>query len=322
MQSNSRVQSKETTMITDTTFQDTVLRYEAEESRGNFYDIAVNLLNQWFKMEAYLLLLATWNFASFRYAVTSFDLVAFEGTVKSLETNFQRLDGKNIKTADFDSLREDITIIYDALSQIRGIKYTGAPKIMHLRNRELFVMWDGYIRGGKPRRAYEELEIMRHGDWEAKAYGKSASDYLGYLKDMQRKFAGISFVEEGKTFAKAIDEFNYVSVTLPMQTMERAARRKPSEVTVAPSAERVVRMVNTETFREALQRIFDESPAGFIDVNAKELYSKVGGGTGRKYNMAGCCYVMTKAMQPGDKTVAGPPSGKGATLTIRYILPR
>jgi len=212
-------------MITDQAFRDAVLRFQVEESRGSFYDIAVNLLNRNFKTEAYLLLLATWNFASFRYAVTNFDLVAFGATVKSLEVNFQRLDGKDILTANFDSLREDISAIYSALSQIKGIKYTGASKIMHLRNRELFVMWDGYIRGQKSRKDYQKLDIVKRGDWNIKRYGDSAEDYLQYLKDMQSKFAGISFTEQGKTFAKAIDEFNYVSITLPMQRMEKATLR-------------------------------------------------------------------------------------------------
>jgi hypothetical protein len=59
------------------------------------------------------------------------------------------LDGKNIRTADFDRLREDISAIYNTLSQIKGIQYTGAPKMKHLRNRELFVMWDAYILGNR-----------------------------------------------------------------------------------------------------------------------------------------------------------------------------
>ena len=212
-------------MITDQAFRDAVLRFEADESQGSFYDIAVNLLNRNFKTEAYLLLLATWNFASFRYAVTNFDLVAFDATVKSLEVNFQRLDGKDIRTADFDSLRENISAIYSVLSQIKGIKYTGASKIMHLRNRELFVMWDGYIRGQKSRKDYQKLDIVKRGDWNIKKYGDSADNYLEFLEDMQNRFADVSFTENKKTFAKAIDEFNYVSITLPMQRMEKATSR-------------------------------------------------------------------------------------------------
>jgi len=309
-------------MITDKMFEDAVLRYKAEESRGSFYDIAANLLRRGFKMEAYLLLLATWNFVSFQYAVTKFDLVGFEDTVESLETNFRRLDGKDFRTADFDSLRDDISTIYRTLSQIKGIQYTGAPKMMHLRNPELFVMWDAYIRGLKPRKSYQRLDIVKRGDWDAKAYGDSADDYLQYLKDMQRKFASVSFVDEGKTFAKAIDEFNYVNITLPMLTMNKAASRGSADAVVTPLVERVTGAVNTEAFRRARQRIFDESPAGSVDINAGELYRKVGGGTGKNYSMASCCNVMLEAVRPGDKILAGPPSQHGATLTIRYVLPR
>jgi len=311
-------------MITDKAFQDAVLRYKAEESRGSFYDIAMNLLNKGLKTEAYLLLLATWNFASFRYAVTSFDLVAFDATVKSLEKYFQVLDGKDIRTADFDGLREDISAIYNTLSQIKGIQYTGAPKMMHLRNANLFVMWDAYIRGLKPRKSYEKLDIVKRGDWDVKEYGDSAEDYLQYLKDMQRKFANISFTEQGKTLAKAIDEFNYVSITLPMLRMGKATPRNSVEVAVTMDTanEKPTGPVNTHTFREALQRVLAEAQGSFVDVTSGEFYRSVGGGTGRSYAMAACCNVMMAVKRDGDTILHSPPKGKGATLTIRYILPR
>jgi hypothetical protein len=310
-------------MIVNQTFRDAVLRYEAEESRGSFYDVAVNLHNKGLTVEAYLLLLATWNFASFRYAVTSFDLVSFGHTVDSLEKHFQRLDGKNIRTADFGSLHEDISAIYDALSQIKGIQYTGAPKLMHLRNRELFVMWDAYIRGLKPRKAYERLDVVKHGDWEVKKYGSSADDYVQYLKDMQKRFAGVSFGDERKTFAKAIDEFNYVSITLPIQRAERAASRSSAAEPAAVTAdEQSIGTVNTETFRKALQRVLTEAQGSFVDVTSGTLYRSVGGRMGKDSNLASCCNAMTSAMQPGDSVLHSPPKGKGATLTIRYVLPR
>ena len=81
-------------------------------------------------------------------------------------------------------------------------------------------------------------------------------------------------------------------------------------------------MINTDTFRMALQRVLDESPGDFVDVNAKELYAKVGGGKGKDYRMPECCHAMKSAMKPGDEKQAGPPSWQGAKLTIQYILPR
>jgi hypothetical protein len=80
--------------------------------------------------------------------------------------------------------------------------------------------------------------------------------------------------------------------------------------------------VNAQTFRNALQSVFNESQGKFVDVTSGELYRMVGGHTGRDYRMATCCNVMRKAMQPGDIVLNSPPKGRGATLTIRYVLPR
>jgi len=216
-------------VITNEAFREAVLKFKIEESRGSFYDMAVNLFNKGFKTEAYLVILATWNFANFRYAVKNFDLIAFRDTLNFLEKNYEHLDGKEFRTAGFDALHEDIETIYNTLSAINGIRYTGSPKLMHLRNRKLFIMWDGYIRGLRPKRYYENLDIVKKGDWEIKKYGKKAEDYVEFLKDMQKRFAHINFIESEKTFAKAVDEFNYVNITLPIQEMENEEKKTSRE---------------------------------------------------------------------------------------------
>jgi len=216
-------------MITNEAFREAILKFKEEESRGSFYDIAVNLINKGFKTEAYLIILATWNFANFRYAVKIFDLISFEESLNSLANNFERLNDKEFRTADFDALHEDIETIYNTLSAINGIRYTGAPKLMHLANRKLFVMWDGYIRRLRPKRYYENLDIVKKGEWEVKKYGKRAEDYIEFLKDLQKKFKHINFEENGKTFAKAIDEFNYVNITLPIQKREKKENKEKKE---------------------------------------------------------------------------------------------
>ena len=43
---------------------------------------------------------------------------------------------------------------------------------------------------------------------------------------MQKLFKNINFQNERKTFAKAIDEFNYVNITLPIQEMGKKRRVK------------------------------------------------------------------------------------------------
>ncbi|HOV51154.1 MAG TPA: hypothetical protein PLZ61_07495 [Candidatus Cryosericum sp.] len=191
--------------------------FAQEEQRGSFYDMAVDLFEKGLRTEAYVLLLSTWNFAGFRYAATDFDLVGFEAVMQALEPRFQRLDGQEIRTANLKDLREDITAIYSVLSGFKGVKHTGATKIMHLRNRQLFVIWDRSIRGELPRKRYEQLPIVARGDWTVRRYKTSGDGYVAFLQDMQDRFAGVNFSHAGKTLAKAMDEFNYINITRNMR---------------------------------------------------------------------------------------------------------
>jgi len=80
--------------------------------------------------------------------------------------------------------------------------------------------------------------------------------------------------------------------------------------------------INTDTFSEALKGIFNESKGSFVDVTSGKLHRLLGGYPSRNHKMSSCCNAMTKAMQSGDRILASPPKGRGAKLTIRYILPR
>lgn len=61
-----------------------------------------------------------------------------------------------------------------------------------------------------------------------------------------------------------------------------------------------------------------------MDVNAGELHRRVGGYPGSNHRMPVSCEVMRSAMgsDAGDIVLSQPPKGDGATLTIRYVLPR
>ena len=65
-------------MITETKFKEDIAKYNKLEKRGSFYNMAINLLENGFEIEAYVLILATWNFARFRYAVNDFDIENFK----------------------------------------------------------------------------------------------------------------------------------------------------------------------------------------------------------------------------------------------------
>ncbi len=173
-------------------------KFEELERRGTFYDMALNMTNKGFEIEAFFLILATWNFATFRYAMKEFDIDGFKKVIKDqCNPIFDKLEDKNLESVDFTEIREDVEELYNILSAIKGVKYTGASKIMHLKNPKLFIMWDGYIK---------ERYGLRKG---------TADDYVNFLKKMQEMFKDIRWEREDKTLAKAIDEYNYVAITLP-----------------------------------------------------------------------------------------------------------
>jgi 5-methylcytosine-specific restriction protein A len=62
--------------------------------------------------------------------------------------------------------------------------------------------------------------------------------------------------------------------------------------------------------------------APHIEVNSGELHRKVGGYPGAGHRMPLCCDALYFEKRPGDEIVCSPERGKGASLTIRYKLPR
>ena len=78
-------------------------------------------------------------------------------------------------------------------------------------------------------------------------------------------------------------------------------------------------------FQSELDRIFSSAQqAGkpFIEVTSGDLHRSVGGYPGLNHRIPMCCGVMKRNMKPGDQIVRQPPSGLGATLIVRFTLPR
>jgi len=80
-----------------------------------------------------------------------------------------------------------------------------------------------------------------------------------------------------------------------------------------------------EDFRNALKKKFQKAQQegkSFVDVTAGELHRLVGGYPGPNHRMPLCCHVMRSMMEDDDEIIEEPPSGQGASLKIRYKLPR
>jgi len=59
-----------------------------------------------------------------------------------------------------------------------------------------------------------------------------------------------------------------------------------------------------------------------VEVNAGKLHRMVGGYPGPTHRMPMCCEAMRSRMTKADAIVTQPPRGNGASLTVRYRLPR
>lgn len=78
-------------------------------------------------------------------------------------------------------------------------------------------------------------------------------------------------------------------------------------------------------FQSELDSIFasvQQQGKPFIDIKSGDVHRSVGGYPGRSHRMPLCCAVMKRNMEPGDEILQQPPSGQGATLIIRFRLPR
>ena len=173
-----------------------LLKFSEKELRWDFYPMFFRLIKKGCKIEAFLLMLSTWNFACFRYAVRGFNLDRFMKAVKNVESILKRLQKESFEKINFDNYSKEIKKSFQILADIKGIQKTGAPKIMHLMVPRVFVMWDAYIR---------DYYGFKKGD---------ADDYLGFLKLMQKQFPGVKAFS-GRTAAKLIDEHNYITITVP-----------------------------------------------------------------------------------------------------------
>ena len=119
-------------MITQEEFNQNLKDFDKLEKRGTFYPMFLNMIEKGFETEAFLFILSTQNFATFRYAMKEFDLNNFQKTVKELKPYFNKFKDKSIETINFQNYKTETKYIFDTLAKIKGIQFTGASKLMHL----------------------------------------------------------------------------------------------------------------------------------------------------------------------------------------------
>ena len=84
-------------------------------------------------------------------------------------------------------------------------------------------------------------------------------------------------------------------------------------------------MTTVSEFQSELQSQLRQAElrgASHIEINSGQLHRAIGGYPGIRHQMPSCCDAMYNEQKSGDEVIARPPKGKGASLTIRYMLPR
>lgn len=85
--------------------------------------------------------------------------------------------------------------------------------------------------------------------------------------------------------------------------------------------------VTKNQFNAELERIFSvatELGLSYIGVHAGQLHRKLGSYPGKNHTMPTCCECMRRKLDShaGDRIIAAPEKGDGASLLIQYIIPR
>ena len=81
----------------------------------------------------------------------------------------------------------------------------------------------------------------------------------------------------------------------------------------------------SDDFREAIRRRFaiaERIGKSAVEINSGDLHREVGIYPEPGHSMPTCCNMMREAMTVQDTVLSSPPKGRGASLTIRYELPR
>ena len=181
--------------------------FDRQEGRAGFYHIALDIANKYL-LQAAIIILATWNGSRFRMKSNDpKNLIKLEATIKLIKPLLSPLKAYNIQRVDLKRKAPEIIKIYNLLSRIPGVEYTGASKVMNIANPKLFVMWDSYIR--------KHYEIK----------GNDGKAYVRFLEKMQKEVKNIRWDKRSKTLAKAIDEYNYVYYTLPELKKDRINKK-------------------------------------------------------------------------------------------------
>lgn len=160
---------------------------------------------------------------------------------------------------------------------------------------------------------------------------KKTVDYLSTTMESLKERGGESLKEQLEHLTSATESLRDKTAEamgkLKVTLRRKREEQKPSEEILPRRPEKLKKRLSptAEDFHRELDRIFSSAQQAakpFIEVKSGDLHRSVGGYPGRNHRIPMCCGVMKRNMKLGDQIVRQPPSGVGATLIIRFALPR
>jgi len=73
-----------------------------------------------------------------------------------------------------------------------------------------------------------------------------------------------------------------------------------------------------ELFEKSVLSKIESNKTDYIDLRSGDIHREVGGYPARNHQMPSCCDVMYRIMKGSDEVISCPPSGKGASVVVRY----
>ena len=160
---------------------------------------------------------------------------------------------------------------------------------------------------------------------------KKTVDYLSKTMESLKERGGESLTEQIEHLTSATaslrDKTAEAMGKLKFTLRRERKENKPPEAILPRRPEELKKRLppTAKDFQRELDRMFSSAQQAvkpFIEVKSGDLHRSVGGYPGRNHRIPMCCGVMKRNMKPGDQIVRQPPSGVGATLIIRFTLPR
>ena len=218
-------------------FTESINRFGKTEPRAEFIKISREMFEKNRETEAALLLLSTWNYKNFKNTLPEFNYEKFEFVIKSLQVDLEDFSNVNFENMNLSFERTKIVNMFNRLCDISivnsdsehgSIGPTGAAKVLYLFRPHQFIMWDSHIRGEDSKEKYLKLEnidfykpIFVNGNYPT--FESNGMGYYLFLYEMQKLFCSSQFKkvakESNKSMAKAIDEFNFLNISLKIKNL-------------------------------------------------------------------------------------------------------